>query len=208
MVNRNHNSKINDLDVQKEMAALNIGSQIRQLRKQRGMTLQEVSNVAGLSKPSLSQIENNMGAPPIATLIKISTALGVKIGYFFQDPLLDQRLVVVRKNERFGLKRLSHSDRYSTIGYSYESLAYPMADKHMEPFIAEIEPRKVKDILFNNHRGEEFLFILEGELEFRSADQAILLEKGDSMYFDSSISHGLRGIDGAAKVLAVVFAPK
>ena len=201
-------NKLQDADIRKEVAALNIGRQIRQLRFQRGMTLKEVSEITGLSKPSLSQIENNDGAPPIATLIKIATALGVKIGHFFKEPEVSQRLVVVRRDERHRLNRLSHEDQYAAIGYWYESLAYPMIDKNMEPFIAEIAPREEGDILFNQHRGEEFIFVMDGALEFRSTDQTILLNGGDSLYFDAGISHGLRGIGGIARVLVVVYVPQ
>ena len=197
--------RIVDKDIQDEVAALSIGAKVRKLRLKRGMTLQEVSDLTGLSKPSLSQIENNTGAPPIATLIKISNALGVKIGHFFQDAPNQQRIAVVRRQERLGLKRLGHADRYAGIGYRYESLAYPMVDKQMEPFIVEIESRGPADIPYNQHSGEEFIFILEGRLEFRSPDQVIEMTEGDSIYFDSSIPHGLRGIDGAVKVMVVVF---
>jgi transcriptional regulator with XRE-family HTH domain len=201
-------NKLQDADIRKEVAALNIGRQIRQLRFQRGMTLKEVSEITGLSKPSLSQIENNDGAPPIATLIKIATALGVKIGHFFKEPESSQRLVVVRRDERHKLNRLSHEDQYAAIGYWYESLAYPMVEKNMEPFIAEIAPRDEGDILFNQHRGEEFIFVMDGRLEFRSPDQTLLLHRGDSLYFDAAISHGLRGIGGIARVLVVVYVPQ
>jgi transcriptional regulator with XRE-family HTH domain len=192
-------------DVHEEVAALNIGTKIRQLRLKRGLTLQAVSDRTGLSKPSLSQIENNSGAPPIATLIKISNALGVKIGYFFQDAPDQQRLVVVRREARQEIKKLNHSDRYARIGYRYESLAHPMVDKQMEPFIVEIDPCEIDEIHYNTHDGEEFIFVLNGRLEFRSPDQVIELAPEDSIYFDSSIPHGLRGIDGPTRVMVVVF---
>ena len=86
-----------DSKVKEEVAALNLGNKIRNLRKQRALTLQEVSDLTGLSKPLLSQIENNIAAPPIATLIKISTALGVKISHFFRDQEMNDRIVVVKK---------------------------------------------------------------------------------------------------------------
>ena len=72
-----------DMDIQEEVKALDIGSQVRELRQRKGLTLQNVSDLTGLSKPLLSQIENNIASPPIATLLKISKALGVNIGYFF-----------------------------------------------------------------------------------------------------------------------------
>jgi transcriptional regulator with XRE-family HTH domain len=161
--------KIADQEIRDEVAALSIGTKVRRLRLKLGMTLKEVAERTGLSKPLLSQIENNTGAPPIATLIKISNALGVK------------------------------------IGYRYESLAHPMVDKQMEPFIVEIDPREPSEVPYNQHRGEEFIFVLEGRLEFRSSDRTIEMEEGDSIYFDAAIPHGLRGIDGTAKVLVVVY---
>lgn len=194
--------------VKDEVAALNLGSKIRKLRKQRAMTLQEVSNSTGLSKPLLSQVENNIAAPPIATLIKISTALGVKITHFFKEQDQENRIVVVKKEQRYGIKKLSHHDKELGIGYRYESLAYPMVGKQMEPFLIEIEPRKDQDLSYNDHKGEEFLFIMEGAVEFKSADQAHRLDEGDSIYFDSGIPHALRGIGGTAKAIAVIHTPK
>ena len=197
--------RIADQEIRDEVAALSIGNKVRRLRLKRGMTLKEVAERTGLSKPLLSQIENNTGAPPIATLIKISNALGVKIGHFFQDAPDQGRLVVVRREERMGLKRLNHADRYAGIGYRYESLAHPMVDKQMEPFIVEIDPREASEVQFNQHRGEEFIFVLEGRLEFRSPDRTIEMDEGDSIYFDAAITHGLRGIGGPVKVMVVVY---
>jgi mannose-6-phosphate isomerase-like protein (cupin superfamily) len=83
-----------------------------------------------------------------------------------------------------------------------------MVGKQMEPFVVEIEPMEEKDLQFNDHQGEEFHFILDGIVEFKSAEQIHRLEKGDSLYFDSSIPHALRGIGGVATSLIVIFAPK
>ena len=194
--------------VKEEVAALNLGNKIRNLRKHRALTLQEVSDLTGLSKPLLSQIENNIAAPPIATLIKISTALGVKISHFFRDHEMGDRIVVVKKHERYSVKKLFHHKNESKVGYRWESLAYPMVGKQMEPFIVEIEPRNEKELLYNDHKGEEFHFVLDGVVEFRSAEQTHQLEKGDSIYFDSSIPHALSGIGGVATALIIIYAPK
>jgi len=194
--------------VKEEVAALNLGNKIRNLRKHRVLTLQEVSDLTGLSKPLLSQIENNIAAPPIATLIKISTALGVKISHFFREHEKEDRIVVVRKHERYSVKKLFHHKNESKVGYRWESLAYPMVGKQMEPFIVEIEPRKEADMLYNDHKGEEFHFVMAGVVEFRSAEQVHLLKKGDSLYFDSSIPHALRGVGGMAKSLIIIHAPQ
>jgi transcriptional regulator with XRE-family HTH domain len=196
-------------DISVELKALNLGKQIREIRLKRGLTLQNISDRTGLSKPLLSQIENDVTLPPIATLLRISKALGKHIGDFFQVTVPDQkRIAVVRQEERKEAMRRLHEET-ERIGYRYESLAYPMSDKRMEPFIVEIEPREEKNTPVYQHAGEEFLFVLEGEMEFRGNDQVIVLRAGDSLYFHSKIPHALRGLRGEkAKVLAVIYAPE
>lgn len=185
-----------------ELASLDIGSQVRKLRNRRELTLQDLADLSGLSKPNLSQIENNLVTPPIATLLKISTALGVSIGHFFQSTDQESSIVVVRKEDRYGVAKGQH---ISHIGYQYEPLAYPKVNKRMEPFVVHMAERKAEEIVYNNHRGEEFLYVLEGTLEFRCGDTTIVLREGDSLYFDSVVPHGYRGIGGPAKTLAVIY---
>lgn len=191
-------------DVKEELASLDIGSKIRHLRTKREMTLQDLANLTGLSKPNLSQIENNLVSPPIATLLKISSALGVAIGHFFQETPQETDIVVVRRDNRHGLARGKH---ISHIGYQYHPLAYPKINKAMEPFVVIIEPREPGEISFNNHRGEEFVYVLEGIVEFHSGDKVITLEEGDSIYFDSVVPHGYRGVGGTAKAIAIIHRP-
>lgn len=191
-------------DMKDELASLDIGNQIRKLRNRRELTLQDLAELTGLSKPNLSQIENNLVTPPIATLLRIATALGVAIGYFFQETNQASNVVVVRKADRYGVAKGPH---ISHIGYQYEPLAYPKVDKCMEPFIVHMEERDADAIVYNNHRGEEFLFVLEGELEFHCGSSIVLLEEGDSLYFDSVVPHGYRGIGGTAKTLVVIYKP-
>lgn len=191
--------------MKQSLALLDLGNQVRKLRNERNLTLQDLAGLTGLSKPNLSQIENNLVTPPIATLLKIATALGVPIGYFFQESPQQINMIVVRKEDRYGVAKGPH---ISHIGYQYEPLAYPKIDKSMEPFIVEMEEREASDIVFNNHRGEEFLFVLRGNLEFCYGDDSVTLEEGDSLYFDSIVPHGYRGIGGPAKTLVVIYRPQ
>ncbi|HTY25799.1 MAG TPA: XRE family transcriptional regulator, partial [Desulfomonilaceae bacterium] len=165
-------------EIEQNVRALEIGKSVRKLRIQNGLTLQNVSDLTNLSKPLLSQIENDMAAPPIATLLKISGALGVDISYFFQRNSVPDRISVVRRNEQREDMRLMRGQE-AKAGYRYESLAYSMPDKQMEPFIVEIEPRSEDELAFYNHRGEEFLYVLSGSMEFRGADRIIKLGPGD-----------------------------
>ncbi len=187
-----------------QLASLDIGNQVRNLRNKRDLTLQDLADLTGLSKPNLSQIENNLVTPPIATLLKIAAALGVAIGHFFQSAGQDSNMVVVKKEDRYGVAKGPH---ISHIGYQYEPLAYPKVDKSMEPFIVHMEERTAEAIVYNNHRGEEFLYVLEGRLEFRRGDHVVVLEAGDSLYFDSVVPHGYRGLGGPATALVIIYKP-
>jgi transcriptional regulator with XRE-family HTH domain len=180
-------------DVKEELKELNLGQKIKTLRQRKGLSLQQMAGRTSLSVPLLSQIESEVVAPPVATLLKISKALNVNIGYFFQEEESGKRAVIVRKNERKQVFRRIHEDP-SKVGYYYESLAYPKADKHMEPFQVQFEVKKKEDLLFFNHKGEEFVFVLEGQLEFNYEDETFVLEPGDSLYFDSSFPHAFRAV--------------
>jgi transcriptional regulator with XRE-family HTH domain len=195
-------------DVKEELKELNLGQKIKNLRQRQKVTLQQISESTGLSQPLLSQIESEVVAPPVATLLKISKALNVNIGYFFQEEESGKKAVVVRKNERKQIFRRLHEDPTKT-GYYYESLAYPKADKHMEPFHVQFEIKKKEDLIFLTHKGEEFIYVLEGQLEFNYEDEMISLEPGDSLYFDSSIPHAFRAV-GKKNALAidVIYAPE
>ena len=133
--------------------------------------------------------------------------MNVNIGYFFQEEETGKRAVVVRKNERKQIFRRIHEDP-SKVGYYYESLAYPKADKHMEPFQVQFEIKGKEDLIFFTHKGEEFVFVLEGQLEFNYEDEIFMLEPGDSLYFDSSFPHAFRAV-GKKNALAidVIYAP-
>ncbi len=198
-----------DRKISEDIKALNLGSQIKELRLKRGLTLQNMADLTGLSKPLLSQIENDVTLPPIATLLKIAKALGKRLGDFFQETVSPhERIVVVRQEERRAtMRRLPEGPE--KVGYRYESLAYPMREKRMEPFIVEIEPKEGGRAPVYQHNGEEFLFVLEGEMEFRGGDRVIVLGPGDSLYFDSKVPHALRGLGGKkVRVMAVIYTPE
>ncbi len=194
-------NKVRDIDVM----ALEIGGKIKNLRLEKNYTLQNLSDKTGLSKPLISQIENNRVVPPVATLLKLSRALEVGMGYFFQDEDTRDRVVITRKNERKTVSRQHHSTK-NDVGYSYYSLETKKARKHMEPFWVTFEVSETEDMQFFSHDGEEFVYVLAGSLEFRTQDQVLRLEEGDTLYFDSDISHSFRCLSkDPAQALIVVY---
>lgn len=196
-----------EADVQREVDSLCLGAKIRKLRQRRNLTLREVSELSGLSKSLLSQIENEASAPPIPTLIRIAKALGAKIGDFFQETMEDQRISVVRKASRQRTVKLPHN-RPERLGYHYTPLAHPVINQHMEPFWIDFEPRQNSEKHYYQHAGEEFLYVQSGKLEFEFGDQTIVIEPGDSLYFKSNIPHTIRSMSRQpASAIAVMYAP-
>ncbi len=188
------------------MDALCLGAKIRKLRQRRGLTLQDVSDLSGLSKSLLSQIENETSAPPIPTLVRIAKSLGVTIGHFFQDTDHRQQVSVMRKDARPETIKLPHN-RPRQSGYRYFSLANPIINQHMEPFWVRFEESGGGGT-FYQHAGEEFLYVNEGRLEFKSEGERIVLSPGDSLYFKSGIPHMVSSLgDTPASAIAVIYTP-
>jgi transcriptional regulator with XRE-family HTH domain len=191
-------------DIKHEVKKLHIGKKIRDLRKKAGFVLQDLSNRTGLSKSLLSQIEKEVVSPPIATLLKISKALGVNISFFFQNDDSEKRVILVRSNESKVIDSRYFGREES--GYYYEALAYKKSKKYMEPFLVEFKRKRAEKLSYFSHDGEEFIYLLEGVLEFRTEDQQYVLYPGDSLYFESSIPHAYRALERKnARALTVVY---
>ncbi|KAF0220500.1 MAG: hypothetical protein FD174_1154 [Geobacteraceae bacterium] len=187
-------------DIKSEIRELRLGEKIRKLRQERRHTLQELSESSGLSKPLLSQIENDQVTPPLATLLKIARGLKVGIHYFFEDEGDRRKYVLIRGDEGTTSPRRSKSD--VTEGYRYRPLAPGIRHKQMEPFLVEFELSEWDDGHFYRHDGEEFIYLVEGELEFHYGQEIMRLKPGDSIYYDSSEPHGYVSI-GERKARAV-----
>ena len=191
-------------DIKHEVKKLHIGKKIRDLRKKAGLVLQDLSDRTGLSKPLLSQVEKEVISPPVATLLKISKALNVNIGFFFQDGAPEERVVLVRRDESKVIDSRYFGREES--GYYYEALAYKKSRKYMEPFLIEFKRKRAEKLSSFSHEGEEFIYLLEGRLEFRTEDRHYLLYPGDSLYFESSIPHAYRALGRRnSKALTVVY---
>ena len=192
-------------DISLEVKALKIGSKVRELRQKKHYTLQDVAAKTGLSKPFLSQIENHHVVPPVATLLKLARAFDVGLAYFFQDEVGIDRIAITRRDERVRVERRPHQ-RKGEVNYIYEALDTKKSNKHMEPFLVEFPVQDTSEMIFMNHEGEEFLHVLEGTLEFRSIDRVEVLGPGDSIYFESELSHSFRCLgEKPARALVVVW---
>ena len=192
-------------DIQLGVKALKLGSKIRELRLKKNYTLQDVAAKTGLSKPFLSQIENDHVVPPVATLLKVARAFNVSLAHFFQDEVGSDKIAITRHNERIRVEKRPHH-RKGEVNYVYETLETKKTNKQMEPFLVEFPVQDTSEMVFMNHDGEEFLHVLEGTLEFRSVARVEVLESGDSIYFESDLSHSFRCLgEKAARAIVVVW---
>ena len=195
------------MEEEKKSQELRVGERIRELRESKGLSLQDMANRTGYSSALLSQVENHFISPPLGGLIRIAKALEVKVGTFFGDEPRES-YAIVRKDERKHISRFASKEGVS-YGYSYESLGFDKKDRQMEPFLVTLEPATVKSEKLSSHDGEEFIFVLEGEMEAILGDHKDVLHPGDCIYYDSTIPHKVQCYrEFPTKILAVLWTPQ
>jgi quercetin dioxygenase-like cupin family protein/DNA-binding XRE family transcriptional regulator len=180
----------------------NLGDRIRQAREMRGLTPSDLSSRTGMSVETLERIESNEMIPPLGELIKLGKAVEMKMGYFI-SPGVEKPMAVVRSDSRPAISRYGKG-RSEQYGYFYESLAPEKANRFMEPFLITMVPTDVQDL--STHDGQEFIFVLEGEMKAQVGDQVEVLRAGDAVYYDSNCPHLVKCAgDRPTKILAVLY---
>lgn len=194
-----------ELDEGSTNIELQLGSRVARLRAARGLTQDQLANRTGFTKGYLSKIENSKVIPPIGTLIKIAKVLNTDLTDLLEpDPdAEDSPVCVVRSWQREPVVKGA-----SSFGYDYTALAHKRPHKKMEPFIMVFPSQVDREVRFE-HEGEEFMFVLEGEVEFEAVidgrPTTWILAPGDSVYFDSRTPHRGRSLSGDSRVLAVIY---
>jgi transcriptional regulator with XRE-family HTH domain len=180
-----------------------VGKNIKKIRKEKDLSLNELADMIGMTKGYISKIENSESAPPLSTLSKIAASLDVEVGDLTAEDLdLPQpmRVCVTRKGEG---KKLSTG---GLTGYHYEILAHKKSGKNMEPML--LSPAFEEEAIFS-HEGEEFMYTIEGTHEVIYDGKSYIVDAGDSIYFDSIVPHTGRSIGKTkAKVLAISYSYK
>ena len=186
--------------IMKEINLITIGLQIRRIRKDKNLSLQEIANRTGLSKSLMSKVENFRTIPSLPVLLKISDALNVDMAELVKgiNKKHKQAYIIVRKNEKKIIKR------ENARGFTYESLIITENKKTslFESFILTLK-RDAKRKLVSTD-GNEFLFILDGKIEFEYGKKKICLMNGDLIFFDGRIPHVPKNMgQGEAKILVI-----
>ncbi len=184
-----------------------VGAKIKALRETREISVAELAERTGLAEEQIARIEDNIDIPSLAPLIKIARALGVRLGTFLDDQD-DHGAVVCRKQETSDTISFSNNSMDARTHMHYRALSKSKADRHMEPFIIDIDNTENLDYVLSSHEGEEFIFVMEGTVEVAHGKKKYVIEAGDTIYYDCIVPHHVHGFEGqAAKILAVVYTP-
>lgn len=166
---------------------VDLAARVRALRKERGWTLEQAAQAAGLARSTLSKIENGQMSPTYDGLKKLAEGLGISVPQLFTPPRHGApggRMTTTRSGEGEG---------HVTTTYEHELLAGSLTRKAMLPYRARIRARAFEDFDgWVRHDGEEFLYVLTGEIRlFTEFYAPVDMKRGDSAYYDASMGHNV-----------------
>lgn len=174
-------------DTSEKNLELAIGREVRDFRRQRGMTVAELAEAAGLSVGMLSKIENGVTSPSLTTLQALSAALSVPVTAFFRRFEERREAVHVKAGAAVETERAG-----TRAGHQYNLLGHLGANGSgvvVEPYLITLSAKSDIFPTFQ-HEGIELLYMLEGEVSYRHGDRRFHLRPGDSLFFDADAAHG------------------
>ncbi|MDR1307066.1 MAG: cupin domain-containing protein [Treponema sp.] len=194
----------------------NPGERIIELCKTYSMSRETLAERSGLDSELIRRIEEEGYIPDLAPLLKLSRALGVRLGTLLDD---HEELgpVIIRKGEASGGVRFitgsGDNPAASSLpaktpgaqGHYFYALAADKGSRHMEPFIVDMEHDEEQPK--SSHEGEEFIYVLEGTIRVEYGKDNHTINQGDSIYYDSIVPHRVFSSGGRARILAVIYTP-
>jgi transcriptional regulator with XRE-family HTH domain len=182
-----------------------VGEKIRHLREDRNVSREELAQKASCTVELIEKLENGAPVPSLAPLLGIARALGVRLGTFMDDAPQTGPFVV-KNGKSENVTHFSGNKAVNGNALDFYSLAYGKSDRHMEPFIIDVHPLE-GDYKLKPHEGEEFIYVMNGQIEIMYGQENYILSEGDSIYYDSVVPHDLHAYMEDAKILAVVYTP-
>ena len=182
---------------QGDRAKASFGAKVRELRRSHNWSLEDLGQSTGESPEFITQVENDEIAPPVGFLLKLARTLGLDPGTFLREE--EKTMIRDQRAQQF-TKR--------TQDYSYETLTPGAENEHLRAFLITIEPRQAHKPVAYKHEGEEFIFVLEGELELTLGTKTRQLKPRESVRFNSDIPHRLKSrSDKTTLCLVVLYTP-
>lgn len=178
-----------------------IGERVKRIREEKGLTLNELSNLTGFEVEFLKRIETNLVKPQLGTIMRLSKALDSAFGRLVSG-VGNKLYSITRKDEQKIISR-STSRKGQQKAYTYKSLAPEVQGRHMEALIVQLETLREPEP--SCHEGEEFVYVLEGSVSLDLGEDNYDLEPGDSAYYLSTIPHIIMAKEGTATIIAVLY---
>lgn len=175
---------------------MTLSAKLKTLREMKGYTLKQTAEISGLSIGFISQVERGQTDPSLSSLKKLSAALGVKMGDLFEQ---DSGVHVLVKKGEGNILYVNSSVYCELLAASF--------NKTMEPMIKFIAPGADSGLV-DPHTGEEFIWVIEGELQVMLGDTVYMLHSGDSVFFQANQPHAWKNIgEGLCRALWVTSPP-
>lgn len=184
----------------KEDVLIQISQRIKDLRKEKGITVQELATMAQVSKGLISQIENSRTIPSLMVLIDIVKALDIDLNDFFKDisTTPDTPVLIKRKEE------YQHFEKEQAVGFDYQRIfSRHIKDSTVDMVLLELQPNATRPMV--QTEAFEYKFIVSGEIEYIFEKEQIRLQAGDSMLFDGRLSHTPRNVGTTPASMLVIY---
>ena len=176
-----------------------IAMRLQGLRDALDLTPEEVAGEVGVPVEQYKAMESGETDLSVSTLQKIALRFNVSLDelMFGEEPRMNAYFLT-RKGTGISVER--------TKAYKYESLASGFRNRKGDPFIVTVEPKSEDTpIFYNSHKGQEFNLVIQGCLQLNINGKELVLNPGDSLYFDSSLPHGMKALDGKpVRFLAII----
>ncbi len=183
---------------------LAIGREVRAFRKKQDLTVNDLAKLTGLSTGMLSKIERGIASPSLATLRALSAALQVPVTAFFRKFEEQRDATFVKAGEGLVIER-----RGTRAGHQYQLLGHSLGKTiSVEPYLITLTRESEVFPVFQ-HEGMEFIYMLEGRIDYRYSDKTYELSPGDSLFFDADAPHGPEELlDLPIRFLSIIVHPQ
>jgi electron transfer flavoprotein alpha subunit/transcriptional regulator with XRE-family HTH domain len=182
-----------DLGDEEEAPNAGFGAAVRKLRLARNWSPEELADATGQTPEFIAQVENDQLSPPVGFILRLAQALKIDPGTF------------LGKEARAAIRdRRSQAYYQRTQSYSYATLTPEAANSHLRAFMITIEAHHDHKPVAYKHEGEEFIYVMEGDLGFTLGSREQVLKPGESIHFNSDIPHKLRSLSAQATRCLVV----
>jgi transcriptional regulator with XRE-family HTH domain len=177
-----------------------IATKLKDIRKEKNITLQELAESAGVSKGMLSQVENSRTIPSLTVFLNIIKSLQIDINDFFQNFNTGQASKVIFKKKEQYLP----FEKENTIGFHYQRILSSTIDEYHVDFVL-LTLMPYAERAFVQTDAFEFKYMLKGKVAYTIGEEVYILEPGDSIYFDATEPHNPKNIGDTEAQLLVVY---